>query len=134
MNLADLLERPYEDLVTEELIDSPPGPEVEDLEQESAPLKVKVESVPMETVSTDPAQMDVEGGSLEPESMKDEPDEDVKIEEVHGQEPSPSKKPRTSSDPAAASSEGERGSMEPESFKDHWRRQRRLQEPAEDLR
>ena len=60
----------------------------------------------------------MEGGSLEPESTKDAPDEDIKIEEVHGQEPSPSKKPRTSSDPAAASPEGERGSMEPESFKD----------------
>ena len=55
-NLADLLERPYEDLVNEELIDSLPGPKIEDLEQESVPHKVKVEGVPMETVSTDPAQ------------------------------------------------------------------------------
>ena len=31
-NLSDLLERPYEDLVTEELIDSLPGPKIEDPE------------------------------------------------------------------------------------------------------
>ena len=62
--------------------------------------------------------MDVESGSLEPESTKDEPDEDIKIEEIHGEEPSPSKKPRTSPDPAAASCEGESGSVEPESSKD----------------
>ena len=117
-NLADLLERPYEDLVREELIDSLPGPKVEDLESENVPLKVKVEGVPMETVSADPAEMDMEGGSLEPESTKDEAEGDIKMEEDHSQEPSPSKKPRTSSDPAAASSEGERGSVEPESFKD----------------
>ena len=82
------------------------------------PLKVKVESVPMETVSTDPAQMDVEGDCLGPVSSKPEAEEEVKTEGVTGQEPSPSKKPRTSSDPAAASSEKERGSMEPESCDD----------------
>ena len=63
-NLAALLERPYEKFVTEELIDSLPGPKVEDLQPENVPLKVKVEGLPMETVSTDPAQMDVEGGSF----------------------------------------------------------------------
>ena len=116
-NLADLLERPYDD-ITEELIDTPPGPKVEDLEQEDVPLKVKVEGVPMETVSTDPAQMDVEGGSLEPVSTNSEAGEDIKMEEALGQEPSPSKKPRTSSDSAAASFEREGGSMEPGSCKD----------------
>ena len=40
------------------------------------------------------------------------------MEDATGQQPSPSKKPRTSSDPDAAPSERERGSMEPESFKD----------------
>ena len=50
-----------------------------------APLKGKVEGVPMEAVSTDPAQMDGENGSFEPESTKDEPDEAIKIEEVHVQ-------------------------------------------------
>ena len=40
-NLSDLLERPYEDLVTEELIDSLPGPKIEDLEPEDVPDKVK---------------------------------------------------------------------------------------------
>ena len=112
-----MLERPYEDLVTEELIDSLPGPKIEDLEPESVPHKVKVEGVSMETISTDPAQMDVESGSMEPVSTKDEPVEDAEMEEAHGQGPAPSKKPRTSSDPAAASSK-ERGSMEPESFED----------------
>ena len=91
---------------------------MEDLEPDE-PLKVKVDAVPMETESTDPEQMDMEGGSMEPGSMKPEAEEDdVKMEDATGQEPSPSKKPRTSSDPAAASSEREHGSMEPESFGD----------------
>ena len=117
-NLADLLERPYDDIVTEEIIDQLPGPKVEDLTPDET-LKVKVERVPMETESTDPEQMDMEGGSMEPGSVAPQAEEDdVKMEDATGQEPSPSKKPRTSSDPAAASSEKERGSMEPESFGD----------------
>ena len=70
-NLSDLLERPYEDLVTEELIDSLPGP--------------KVESVPMDTESTEPAQMEVEGGSMDPVSTKDEFTEDAEMDDAHAQ-------------------------------------------------
>ena len=66
-----MLERPYEDLVTEELVDSLPSPKIEDLEPEDVPAKVKVESVPMDTESTEPAQMEVEGGSMDPVSTKD---------------------------------------------------------------
>ena len=36
-NLSDLLERPYEDLVSEEIIDSLPGPEIEPVEPEDDP-------------------------------------------------------------------------------------------------
>ena len=39
------------------------------------------------------------------------------MEDAHGQ-PAPSKKPRTSADPPAASVKRERGSMDPESFDD----------------
>ena len=123
-NLADLLERPYEDIVTEEIIDQLPGPKVEGLTPD-APPRGRVESISMETESAKPEAMDVEGGSLEPGSIIDallrEPkaeEADVKMEDASGQEPSPSKTPRTSSDPSAASSEKERGSIEPESFED----------------
>ena len=84
-NLSDLLERPYEDLVTEELIDSLPGPKIEDLEPEDVPDEVKVESVPMDTESTEPAQMEVEGGSMDPVSTKDEVTEDVEMDDAHAQ-------------------------------------------------
>ena len=76
-NLSDLLERPYEDLVTEEIIDSLPGPKIEDLEPEDVPGKVGFESVPMDTESTEPTQMEVEGGSVDPVSTKDEVTEDA---------------------------------------------------------
>ena len=85
-NLSDLLERPYEDLVTEELIDSLPGPKIEDLEPEDVPDKVK-----------------------------DEFTEDVEMDDAHGQS-APLKKPRTSADPSATTVKGESGSLDPESF------------------
>ena len=116
-NLPDLLEQPYEDLVTEELIDSLPGPKIEDLDPEDVPDKVKVEGVSVDTGSTEPAQMDVEGGSVGTVSTKDEFAEDVEMEDAHGQ-PAPSRKPRTSADPPAASVKRERGSLEPETFDD----------------
>ena len=114
-NLSDLLKRPYEDLVTEELIDSLPGPKIEDLEPEDVPDKVKVESVPMDTESTEPAQMEVEGGSMDPVSTKDEVTEDVEMDDAHAQS-APLKKPRTSADPSATTVTGESGSVDPESF------------------
>ena len=52
-NLSDLLERPYEDLVTKELIDSLPGPKIEDLEPESVPQKVKVDGYGINRPSSD---------------------------------------------------------------------------------
>ena len=116
-NLSHLLERPYKDIVTEELLDSLPGPKIEDLEPEDVPDKVKVEGVSMDTESTEPAQMDVEGGSVEPVSTKDEFAEDVEMEDAQSQS-APSKKPRTSADPPAASVKKERGSVDPESFED----------------
>ena len=67
----------------------------------------------MDTGSTEPAQM--EGGSMEPVSTKDEFTEDVEMEDAHIQS-APLKKPRTSADPAAASVKKERGSVDPESF------------------
>ena len=48
-NLSDLLERPYEDLATEEPIDSLPSPKIEDLEPEIVPERVKAEGVSMDT-------------------------------------------------------------------------------------
>ena len=116
-SLSDLLELPHEDLVTEELIDSLPGPKIEDLEPEIVPDNVKVEGVCMDTGSTEPAQMDVEGGSVEPVSTKDEFTEDVEMDDAQSQS-APSKKPRTSADPPAASVKRERGSMDLESFED----------------
>ena len=110
-----MLERPYEDLVTEELIDSLPGPKIEDLEPEDVPAKVKVESVPMDTESTEPAQMEVEGGSMDPVSTKDEFTADVEMDDAHAQS-APLKKPRTSADPSATPVKGESGSLDPESF------------------
>ena len=114
-NLSDLLERPYEDLVTEEIIDSLPGPKIEDLEPEDVPDKVKVESVPMDTESTEPTQMEVEGGSMDPVSTKDEVTEDVEMDDAHAQS-APLKKPRTSADPPATTVKEESGSVDPESF------------------
>ena len=67
-NLADLLERPVRRLRRGRAHGFAPRSKVEDLEPENVPLKVKVVSVLMETESTDPAQLDVEGGSMEPES------------------------------------------------------------------
>ena len=110
-----MLERPYEDLVTEELIDSLPGPKIEDLEPEDVPAKVKVEGVSMDTESTEPAQMEVEGGSMDPVSTKDEFTEDVEMDDAHAQS-TPLKKPRTSADPSTTSVKEERGSVDPESF------------------
>ena len=110
-----MLERPYEDLVTEELIDSLPGPKIEDLEPEDVPAKVKVESVPMDTESTEPAPMEVEGGSMDPVSTKDEFTADVEMDDAHAQS-APLKKPRTSADPSATPVKGESGSLDPESF------------------
>ena len=110
-----MLERPYEDLVAEELIDSLPGPKIEDLEPEDVPDKVKVESVPMDTESTEPAQMEVEGGSMDPVSTKDKITEDVEMDDAHAQS-APLKKPRTSADPSATTVKGESGSVDPESF------------------
>ena len=112
-NLSDLLERPYEDLVTEEIIDSLPGPKIEDLEPEDVPDKVK--SVPMDTESTEPTQMEVEGGSVDPVSTKDEVTEDVEMDDAHAQS-APLKKPRTSADPPATAVKEESGSVDPESF------------------
>ena len=114
-NLSDLLKRPYEALVTEELIDSLPGPKIEDLEPEDVPAKVKVESVSMATESTEPAQMEVEGGSMDPVSTKDEFTEDVEMDDADAQS-APLKKPRTSADPSATSVKKECGSVDPESF------------------
>ena len=113
-NLSDLLERPYEDLVTEEIIDSLPGPKIEDLEPENVPDKVKVESVPMDTESTEPTQMEVEGGSVDPVSIKDKVTEDVEMDGAHAQS-APLKKPRTSADPPATEVKEESGSVDPES-------------------
>ena len=115
-NLSDLLERPYEDLVTEELIDSLPGPKIEDLEPEDVPAKVEVEGVSMDTESTEPAQMEVEGESMDPVSTKDEFTEDVEMDDAHAQ-PAPLKKPRTSADPSATQTKEESGSVDPESFR-----------------
>ena len=83
--LADLLERPHDDIVTEEIIDQLPGPKVEDLTTDE-PLKVKVERLPMQTESTDPEQMDTEGGSMEPGSVEPKVEEDdAKMEDATGQ-------------------------------------------------
>ena len=114
-NLSDLLERPYEDLVTEEIIDSLPGPKIEVLESEDDPDKVKVEGVSMDTESTEPTQMEVEGGSVDPVSTKDEVTEDVEMDDSHAQS-APYKKPRTSADPPTTEVKEESGSVDPESF------------------
>ena len=94
------MRRSSEDLVTEELIDSLPGPKI---------------GVSMDTESTEPAQMEVEGGSMDGVSTKDEFTEDVEMDDAHAQS-APLKKPRTSADPSATSVKEERGSVDPESF------------------
>ena len=110
-----MLERPYEDLVTEEIIDSLPGPKIEVVEPEDDPDKVKVEGVSMDTESTEPTQMEVEGGSVDPVSTKDEVIEDVEMDDSHAQS-APFKKPRTSADPPTTEVKEESGSVDPESF------------------
>ena len=114
-NLSDLLERPYEDLVTEEIIDSLPGPKIEVVEPEDDPDKVKVEGVSMDTESTEPTQMEVEGGSVDPVSTKDEVTEDVEMDDSHAQS-APFTKPRTSADPPTTEVKEESGSVNPEFF------------------
>ena len=114
-NLSDLLERPYEDLVTEEIIDSLPGPEIEPVEPEDDPDKVKVEGVSMDTESAEPTPMEVEGGSVDPVSTKEEAKEDVEMDDSHVQS-APFKKPRTSADPPTTEVKEESGSVDPESF------------------
>ena len=114
-NLSDLLERPYEDLVTEEIIDSLPGPEIEPVEPDDDPDKVKVEGVSMDTESAEPTPMEVEGGSVDPVSTKEEAKEDVEMDDSHVQS-APFKKPRTSADPPTTEVKEESGSVDPESF------------------
>ena len=85
------------------------------MEPEDDPDKVKVEGVPMDTESTEPTQMEVEGGSVDPVSAKDEVAEDVEMDDSHAQS-APLKKPRTSADPPTTEVKEESGSVDPESF------------------
>ena len=76
---------------------------------------MKVEGVSMDTESAEPTPMEVEGGSVDPVSTKEEAKEDVEMDDSHVQS-APFKKPRTSADPPTTEVKEESGSVDPESF------------------